>query len=74
MKIVRNIDDLSDFEAWAGGEDTKNAICEAGKGLEFIQALEAAGYTELSETELNDMLWFQNEFCLGLVGLKKNED
>ena len=67
MKIKFDIEDLSDFEAWSGALRTKNRICDAGKGEEFIIAMEDEYPDGISDTELNDLLCFDDEFCLHLV-------
>lgn len=50
---------LDNFEAWSGGRDRLNKIIE----LDIVE--EASEYiwevlgTEMTETELNDFLWFE---------------
>ena len=69
MKIINEIDDLSDFDAWSGATDTKDKIIEAGKGEEFMSALEDIYPDGISDGDLNDLLWFEEDWCLDLVGL-----
>jgi len=73
MKITKNLDDLNLFDAWSGAIKTKERICSVGKGTAFIRALEELGYENIDETALNDMLWFEPEHCLSLVGIDPNE-
>lgn len=60
MKITEDID-LADFKAWDGGKDTLDTLIENGK------CEEAQGYIEelfpdgISDTDLNDWLWFEAE-------------
>ena len=72
MEIKTELTDLYDFEAWSGATDAKNAIIAAGKGEEFISALEDAYPDGITNTELNDLLWFEPEYCYELVGLDEN--
>lgn len=74
MKIFQEISDLSDFETWSGATRTKEIICDAGEGEEFISALEEHYPAGIGEEELNDLLWFEPEWCLDLVGLKDEDD
>lgn len=66
MKITKEIS-LYDFEAWSGAKDTLGELtiseCEQ---LEAI--LEDIHPDGMDETQLNDILWFENDWiakCLG---------
>lgn len=73
MKIYKEIS-LSNFEPWSGAVETYEKIFNAGKIDEFEAALiDAYGKDEFEETELNDILRFETEFCLSLVGLDDEE-
>jgi hypothetical protein len=74
MKITKEITDLSEFEAWSGAVDTKNKICDVGKGEAFLTALEDFYPDGIDEVALNDLLWFEDEFVMHLVGLKTDEE
>lgn len=69
MIIRKEVNDLFHFPAWCGGVYTKDKICDAGKGEAFISALEPLYGGELSDGELNNLLWFEPEYCFSLVGL-----
>lgn len=66
MKITKEIS-LKDFEAWSGAKDTLNELTESEcEQLESI--LEDLHPDGMDETELNDILWFENDWiaeCLG---------
>lgn len=66
MKITKEIS-LKDFEAWSGAKDTLNELTESEcEQLESI--LEDVHPDGMDETELNDILWFENDWiaeCLG---------
>jgi hypothetical protein len=69
MYIKTEITDLADFEAWSDAKNTKNAILEADLGEEFMEALEEQYPEGITDTELNDLLWFEETRCYELVGL-----
>ena len=57
--VIKQEVSLMDFEAWSGGKNRLDRIIE----LDIVE--EASDYiaecmgTELTETELNDFLWFE---------------
>lgn len=73
MKVYKEITSLYDFKPWSGAVDTYNRLIEAGKDEEFVDQIEQvfAGQ-DVSETDINDMLWFETKTCFELVGLDKN--
>lgn len=71
MKIYTEISELEEFEPWADAKETQERICDAGKGEEFIQQLDDVYPDGITETQLNDLLWFEDEWCYSLVGLNK---
>ena len=73
MKVYKEITSLYDFEPWSGAVETYNKLIEAGKEEEFVDQLEQvfAGQ-DVSDTDINDMLWFEPEECFKLVGLDKD--
>ena len=72
MIIKTEICDLADFKAWSYATDTKQKIIDAGLGEDFINALEEIRPDGISETELNDLLWFDEEYCYSIVGLNSH--
>ena len=73
MKVYKEITSLYDFEPWSGAVNTYNKLIKANKAEEFIDQLEHefAGQ-DVSDTDINDMLWFEPEACYELVGLDKD--
>ena len=73
MKVYKEIISLYDFVPWAGAMETYKKIIAAGKAAEFVDQLEQvfAG-DEISDTDINDMLWFYPKKCYDLVGLDKD--
>lgn len=69
MKVTKEIN-LRDFDAWSGAVDTKERIINEGKEDEFNLLIEDLGYEGgLSETQLNDILWFEEEWIFENLGI-----
>ena len=70
MKITSEMS-LRDFEAWSGAKDTLNKLIELDKcdELEFI--LDDLYPNGLTETELNDILWFDDEWIYETLGIEE---
>lgn len=69
MKIYSELD-FASFEPWSGAVDTHKRIVEAGKAEAFESMLEDCYPDGMSKTELNDILWFESDWCYQLVGLR----
>ena len=69
MKIYRE-ESLSNFEFWSGAK--ANAEEFTLEELDKITAeLETLGEVEgYSETEINDLMWFEPEYLASLIGLE----
>jgi len=68
MEIKKYIT-LNDFEAWSGAKDTKEIIIENGKESEFDYLIEELYPNGLTETTLNDILWFDDEWVFETLGI-----
>ncbi len=64
---------LVDFRAWSGAIDTKNTIIDFDKADEFDDLIEELYPDGLSETELNDILWFDDEWVFEQLGIETIE-
>lgn len=60
MKII-NETNLASFEAWSGGKDTLNRVINEGKCDLLESILEDMFPDGMTDTELNDLLWFDSE-------------
>lgn len=61
MKVIQETE-LKDFEAWSGGARVLDEL--AGNALDYASSFLdelAEGAKGLSETEINDWLWFECE-------------
>ena len=70
MKITSEMS-LKNFKAWSGAKDTLNKLIELDKcdELEFI--LDDLYPDGLTETELNDILWFDDEWIFETLGIEE---
>lgn len=74
MKTYNENTTLENFDAWSGAVDTKQAIIEAGKEEEFDNLIEELYPDGLSETQLNDILWFEENWIFESLGMIEEED
>ena len=68
MKIYSEIK-LENFNAWSGAEVTKSTIIENNKSEDFEELIEELYPEGLSETKLNDILWFEDEWIFETLGI-----
>lgn len=64
---------LVDFQAWSGAIDTKNTILDYNKEKDFEYLIEEIYPDGLSKTELNNILWFGDEWVFDALGIKIEE-
>lgn len=74
MKVYKECNSIYDFEFWAGAENTISSICAANKEDEFWDFIEEYfdGYDSISETELNDFVWFESDYIYEHIGLTED--
>ena len=65
--------DLNSFEAWSGAKDTLERIQREGKCAELENVLEELYPDGMTETELNDLLWFDSESVYEWLGIRSEE-
>ena len=73
MKTFTENTTLQNFEAWSGAKDTKQTILDNNKAEEFNNLIEDLYPDGLSETTLNDILWFEEEFLFNSLGIDVEE-
>ena len=73
MRIYSEIS-LENFEAWSGAVDTIERVREEGKCEELESILEDLYPDGMSETELNDLLWFEPETVYEWLGIEEEEE
>ena len=62
--------DLNRFEAWSGAKETLERIQREGKCAELENVLEELYPDGMTETELNDLLWFDSESVYEWLGIR----
>ena len=65
--------DLNSFQAWSGAKDTLDRIQREGKCTELENVLEELYPDGMTETELNDLLWFDSESVYEWLGIRSEE-
>ena len=70
MKITREMN-LRNFEAWGGAKNTLNKLIELGKCEELEAVLEDLYPEGITETYLNDVLWFDVEWIYEKLGIEE---
>lgn len=73
MKIISEIG-LREFNTWSGATDTKNTIIENNKGDDFDSLIEDLYPDGLSDTQLNDILWFDADYLYEQLGINQEEE
>ena len=65
---------LRDFKAWSGAKDTQETILNEGKGEEFDSLIEELYPDGIDEMQLNDLLWFDEEWLYEVLGIAEEEE
>ena len=72
--IIKTETNLRNFKTWSGATETKNLILDAGLEEEFEELIEEIYPDGLSDTELNDILWFDGSWILETLGIEEEEE
>lgn len=73
MKVYQEIG-IRDFEAWSGAIATKDLIIENNKEDEFDALIEELYPDGIDETQLNDILWFDDEWVFESLGIEEEDE
>jgi len=65
---------LSDYRPWSGAVDTFDKIRKEDKMDELDAFIEETYPDGLTDTELNDLLWFEPEYVFDSLGIDYDED
>ena len=65
--------DLNSFQAWSGANETLERIQREGKCAELENVLEELYPDGMTETQLNDLLWFDSESVYEWLGIRSEE-
>lgn len=64
---------IDTFEFWSGARDTIEDVRKAGKLAELESIIEEAFADETpTDTQINDMVWFDRDFIYEQLGLDEN--
>lgn len=73
MKIYSETS-LESFEAWSGAVNTLDRIRNAGK-CDVLEAILEEQYPDgMTDTQLNDILWFEPEWCYEMCGMRSESE
>jgi len=70
MKTYNENTTLLNFDSWSGAKGTQSRIIEEGKHEEFDLLIEELYPDGLSETQLNDILWFEEEWLFNQLSIR----
>lgn len=73
MKIITYIDDLKEFKPWGGATYNYNRIVNAHMSEEFMKFLDEIEPNGVTLTELNDILWFEDNLIDYFLGIDEEE-
>jgi len=69
MKIVNDNLSLRNFEAWSGAKSTKQLILDNNKEDDFEFMIEDLYPDGMTDTQLNDILWFEEDWICETLGI-----
>jgi hypothetical protein len=69
-----NETNLVNFKAWSGAVETKERIINEGKAKDFDSLIDELYPDGLSETHLNDLLWFEEDWIFEQLGIENEEE
>lgn len=73
MKIYIEVEDKFDFKPWGGAVATYDELTEEEFSW-LLESLEDIHPEGISETELNDILWFETDFIAEYLGYSSWEN
>ena len=72
MKIIHEIEGLTDFEPWSGAVSTYETLTD--EQLEQLDSILEECYPEgMTDTQVNDTLWFETDWIAELLGFRNWE-
>ena len=73
MKVTTDLD-LRSFKAWSGAIETQERIVNEGKEDDFDSLIEELYPDGIDETQLNDILWFEEDWLFEQLGIDNDEE
>ena len=71
---IKTETNLRNFKAWSGAIETKELIINLGLEEEFEGLIDELYPEGLTDTQLNDLLWFDSDWILKTLGIKEEEE
>ena len=72
MVVTKEIN-LESFEAWGGAARTLERLCSRGVVRTLEQILEEEYPAGIDETTLNDILWFDDDWCYEVCSIETEQ-
>lgn len=73
MMIKKEVS-LRELETWQGATYTKEKIINNDKDVEFESLIEDVYPNGIGETELNDLLWFEDKWIYEMLDICEEDD
>lgn len=73
MRVFNDNLTLRNFDAWSGAVDTKETIINEGKDKDFDYLIEELYPDGITDTQLNDLLWFEEDWIFEVLGIEIDE-
>lgn len=74
VEIKTELTNLKHFDAWSGAKETQELIIDNDKEEEFIQLIEELYPDGLTDTQLNDILWFEIDWIKEQLDIEEQEE
>lgn len=74
MKVYNDCQKLRNFDAWSGAKETKQRILDENKEDEFESLIEELYPDGLTDTQLNDILWFEEDWLFESLGITDEDE
>lgn len=71
MKTINENMTLRNFDAWSGAKSTKETILNHNLEEDFEFLIEELYPDGLTDTQLNDILWFGSDWIFENLGIKE---
>ena len=73
MKTINENQTICDFKARSGAVDTQKIIIENGKAKDFERLIDELYPEGLTETKLNNLLWFEDQWLFDTLGIETED-
>ena len=71
MRLINENLTLDNFDAWSGAIDTKETILNNSKEDDFNFLIEELYPDGITETQLNDILWFEYDWIYETLNIRE---